>query len=82
MPNLGGEQSLGLDNSGPKLADFANRPAGKLHGIIHFVSFYIIIFLYLHSVADSLEVHIFTVYFDFQKFNLYLFCINMSLRFP
>lgn len=31
LPNLGGEQSLGLDNSGPKLADFPNRPAGKLH---------------------------------------------------
>nr|XP_043893542.1 nuclear receptor coactivator 6 [Solea senegalensis] len=26
LPNLGGEQ-LGLDNSGPKLPDFANRPA-------------------------------------------------------
>lgn len=29
LPNLGGEQSLGLDNTGPKLADFTNRPAGK-----------------------------------------------------
>lgn len=29
LPNLGGDQSLGLDNTGPKLADFANRPAGK-----------------------------------------------------
>mgnify|MGYP007124641396 CR=1 FL=1 len=29
LPNLGGEQNLGLDNSGPKLPDFANRPAGN-----------------------------------------------------
>lgn len=29
LPNVGGDQSLGLDNTGPKLADFANRPAGK-----------------------------------------------------
>lgn len=29
LPNLGSDQSLGLDNTGPKLADFANRPAGK-----------------------------------------------------
>ena len=28
LPNLGGDQSLGLDNTGPKLPDFANRPAG------------------------------------------------------
>ena len=35
LPNLG-EQSLGLDNSGPKLPDFANRPAGKLHRIHQF----------------------------------------------
>ncbi|XP_034028481.1 nuclear receptor coactivator 6 isoform X2 [Thalassophryne amazonica] len=28
LPNLGGEQSIGLDNPGPKLPDFANRPAG------------------------------------------------------
>lgn len=27
LPNLGGDQ--GLDNAGPKLPDFANRPAGK-----------------------------------------------------
>lgn len=36
LPNLGGEQNLGLDNPGPKLADFANRPAGNLHTIMHF----------------------------------------------
>lgn len=29
LPNLGGDQSLGLDNAGPKLPDFANRPTGK-----------------------------------------------------
>lgn len=29
LPNLGAEQGLGLDNSGQKLPDFANRPSGK-----------------------------------------------------
>lgn len=29
LPNISGEQSLSLDNSGSKLTDFANRPAGK-----------------------------------------------------
>lgn len=28
LQNFAGEQSLGLDNSGQKLADFPNRPAG------------------------------------------------------
>lgn len=31
LPNIGGEASLALDNPGPKLAEFANRPTGKLH---------------------------------------------------
>lgn len=40
LPNLGGDQSLGLDNTGPKLADFANRPAGKRDNVcIYLVSF-------------------------------------------
>lgn len=29
MQNLGDEQNLGLDNSGPKLPDLASRPPGK-----------------------------------------------------
>lgn len=29
LPNLGGDQSLGLDNTGPKLQDFANRSTGR-----------------------------------------------------
>lgn len=40
LPNLGGDQSLGLDNTGAKLADFANRPAGKrdvcMYSFLHF----------------------------------------------
>ena len=31
LPNLGGEQNLGLENSGQKLPDFPNRPAGKFN---------------------------------------------------
>lgn len=42
LPNLGGDQSLGIDNTGPKLADFANRPTGKsdIYLYILFPSFY------------------------------------------
>ena len=40
LPNLGSEQNLGLDNSGPKLPDFANRPAGKYHIIMEFVKLF------------------------------------------
>lgn len=29
LPNLGVDQGLGLDNTGQKLPDFANRPPGS-----------------------------------------------------
>lgn len=37
LPNLGSEHGLGLDTSGQKHPEFANRPAGKQIFFLHFV---------------------------------------------